>query len=233
MVPSATVEPNAPGAARPSPPNDPTQVTQFHGLNQRLDPTRLGPEWALQADNVLCDDAWFYVRRPGYAAVRAGVKDAFAAGPNTLWVVDAADRLLALGPTGEKTGQVGLVIEHVPIKGIESLLVERAQHLVENAPCLRFAAAGEPERFASLARLIGLVPQGTDDRAAADALVAKLGEIVAVLKIPTLAEYGIPEADFRVMIPRMAKEALASGSPGNTRRNVTEADMVALYESLY
>lgn len=111
MVPSATVEPNAPGAARPSPPNDPTQVTQFHGLNQRLDPTRLGPEWALQADNVLCDDARFYVRRPGYAAVRAGVKDAFAAGPNTLWVVDAADRLLALGPTGETaalaTGFIG------------------------------------------------------------------------------------------------------------------------------
>lgn len=101
------------------------------------------------------------------------------------------------------------------------------------APCLRFAAAGEPERFASLARLIGLAPQGADDRSAADALVAKLGEVVAVLKIPTLAEYGIPEADFRGMIPRMAKEALASGSPGNTRRDVTEADMVALYESLY
>ena len=34
-------------------------------------------------------------------------------------------------------------------------------------------------------------------------------------------------------IPQMAVEALQSGSPGNTLREVTEHDMVALYQSLY
>lgn len=101
------------------------------------------------------------------------------------------------------------------------------------APCLRFAAAAKPERFASLARLTGLAPQGADERSAADTLIDALAAITRVLEIPTLAAYGVPEAAFRELIPRMAKEALQSGSPGNTLREVAEADIIALYENLY
>ncbi len=112
---------------------------------------------------------------------------------------------------------------HVPHGLSNAMLIE---------PCLRFAAQGKPERFAALARLTGIAPQGTDDRAAADALIGKLAWIVATLGIPTLAAYGVPMDAFRAMIPRMAKEALASGSPANTQREVAEADIIALYESL-
>lgn len=172
------------------------------------------------------------------------------------FTVDATRRILASLPTAVATGSDHAARESLAIAAYEAgvgisnasvTLVHgmsrpigahfHVPHGLSNAmliaPCLRFAAAGEPERFAALARLIGLAPQGADERSAADALVGKLAEIVAVLPIPSLAECGIPEADFRAMIPRMAKEALASGSPGNTRRDVTEADIVTLYQSLY
>ena len=113
---------------------------------------------------------------------------------------------------------------HVPHGLSNAMLIE---------PCLRYAAEGRAERFASLARLIGLASQNATDRSAADALIDKIAWIVKVLHIPTLAEYGVQEGDFTAMIPRMAKEALASGSPANTQREVTETDIVRLYENLY
>jgi alcohol dehydrogenase class IV len=53
------------------------------------------------------------------------------------------------------------------------------------------------------------------------------------LGIPTPAAYGIPKADFYRAIPRMAREAIESGSPANTLREVAEGDVARLYEALY
>ncbi len=100
------------------------------------------------------------------------------------------------------------------------------------AHCLSFAAQGRPERFAALARLVGLAPEGAPDPEAASALIHALEALTKALEIPTLSGYGIPEAEFRAAIPQMAREAVASGSPGNTLRDVTEEDVVSLYETL-
>ncbi|NLI20537.1 MAG: iron-containing alcohol dehydrogenase [Clostridiales bacterium] len=101
------------------------------------------------------------------------------------------------------------------------------------APCLTFAAKGAPQRFARLAREVGCAGAGDSDTHAALALIDRLAELTAELDIPTLAAYGVPEGEFRALIPQMAKEALASGSPGNTLCEVTEADIVSLYHGLY
>ena len=100
-------------------------------------------------------------------------------------------------------------------------------------PCLAFAAQGKPEKFARLSREIGLTQASASDELAAGTLIAKLEEITKVLEIPTLLGYGVPEKAFRDAIPQMAKEALQSGSPSNTLRDIAEADVIALYESLY
>lgn len=100
-------------------------------------------------------------------------------------------------------------------------------------PCLRFAAQGATERFAKLARELGFAGSGDSYTHASEALISKLAELTAELEIPTLAQYGVPESDFRQAIVPMAKEALQSGSPGNTLRDVTEADIINLYNQLY
>lgn len=52
-------------------------VSGFKGLNNRLDPVALGMEWQIQADNVLCDDASYLVRRPGLQTLSGGLIDLY------------------------------------------------------------------------------------------------------------------------------------------------------------
>lgn len=99
--------------------------------------------------------------------------------------------------------------------------------------CLRFAAHGRPDRFAKLARHIGAAPNRFTDREAADSLIGAFSELTRTLNIPTLRDFGIPEAEYRAAIPQMARMAVESGSPANTLCDVTEGDIVRLYESLY
>lgn len=40
------------------------------------------------------------------------------------------------------------------------------------------------------------------------------------IEIPTLEEYGIDRDCFMESVPKMASDAMASGSPSNTRRNL-------------
>ncbi len=101
------------------------------------------------------------------------------------------------------------------------------------AHCLRFAAHGRPDKFAKMARSIGAAPNRFTDREAADALIGAFAELTRVLNIPTLRAYGIPEKEYREAIPQMAREAIESGSPGNTLCDVAEGDIIRLYDSLY
>ena len=53
------------------------------------------------------------------------------------------------------------------------------------------------------------------------------------LKIPTLAGYGLEEAHFRRVLPRMAEDAIASGSPANNPRAASADEICALYEEAF
>lgn len=48
----------------------------------------------------------------------------------------------------------------------------------------------------------------------------------------TIAEYGIDTDEFIRVIPKMAHDAIASGSPKNTQKDVTEEDIIKIYYSL-
>lgn len=88
-----------------------TIVRGFKGLNNRLDPTALGPEWQLGANNALCDDALHLVRRPGFAAFLSGVIDAFGTRDGRLFAVTQAGALYEVYADGSyrqrATGFVG------------------------------------------------------------------------------------------------------------------------------
>ncbi len=97
--------------------------------------------------------------------------------------------------------------------------------------CLRFALPGAVERFAELARRCCGISEA-DDMAAAGALVKSVSDLLRTLEIPTLQEFGIPSAELEARIPKMARDAYASGSPGNTRRETGIPEMEALYRQL-
>jgi hypothetical protein len=81
-----------------SPPNI---VQGFRGLNNRLDPTALGLEWQLTAENVLCDDAGYLTRRPGVEAFLSGFTDVYGTRNGRLLAITTDDALVELTEAGE------------------------------------------------------------------------------------------------------------------------------------
>ena len=99
--------------------------------------------------------------------------------------------------------------------------------------CMKFFCDAAYEKFAALARAVGVATIETDDKTAAYRFVEALHDICKQCDIPTLSEYGIDKKDFCAAINKMADDALVSGSPSNTIKKVTKADIVEIYEKLF
>lgn len=99
--------------------------------------------------------------------------------------------------------------------------------------CIGFALDGAYDRFARLARETGAAAACDDDRTAAGKFLGAIRHLCQVCEVPTLEEYGVNREDYYSSIEKMAEDAIASGSPGNTRKTVTKEDCMAIYRSLY
>jgi alcohol dehydrogenase class IV len=110
-------------------------------------------------------------------------------------------------------------------------------HGLSNAMLLptitRWSASGALPRYATCARTMGIVPEGTDD----DTAVARLAQALATLNrdlaVPTPKSYGIAPDQWTRLIPLMAEQALASGSPANNPRIPDAAMIEALYREVW
>ncbi len=99
--------------------------------------------------------------------------------------------------------------------------------------CLGFALDGAYDRFADLGRAIGAASEEDSDQLAAEKLLDEIEKVCKICEIPTLREYGIKEEEFMSAIEKMAEDAIASGSPGNTRKTVTKEDCIEIYKKVY
>lgn len=99
--------------------------------------------------------------------------------------------------------------------------------------CLSFALEGAYSRFAGLGRAIGAASDGDSDRAASEKFLAAVETITKELDTPALEEYGIDRDEFFRVIDKMAFDAMDSGSPQNTMREVTEEDIKQIYRNLW
>lgn len=92
---------------------------------------------------------------------------------------------------------------------------------------------GAYDRFADLARAAGVAGTEEEDKAAAEKFLAAIDELCGVCEVPTLAEYGVKKEAFEAVIEKMAEDAIASRSPGNTRKTVTKEDCIEIYKRVY
>lgn len=99
--------------------------------------------------------------------------------------------------------------------------------------CLRFLKPGATDRLCDLAKVIGVYSDAMTEEEGADAFVDAIIELLHKLDIQTLQEFGVKKEDFLKQIPKMASDALDSGSPGNTRRTPSNEDIQALYKELW
>lgn len=142
--------------------------------------------------------------------------------------------LIAAYEAGVCINNASVTIVHGMSRPIGALF--HVPHGISNAmldiKCLGFAAQGAPEKFAAAARAIGASDK-PDDSAAAQDFLAALEKLCRTVEIPTLAEYGIDREKFFAAMDKMADDALASGSPANTIREVTKQDIMGIYASLW
>lgn len=113
---------------------------------------------------------------------------------------------------------------HVPHGLSNAMLLEK---------CLQFALPGCCERFGALGRAIGAAPADSADSEAADALLEAVKLLCHTCEVPSPEQYGIAKTAFFNAVEKMAADAITSGSPGNTRREVTAEDCAAIYRKLW
>lgn len=99
--------------------------------------------------------------------------------------------------------------------------------------CLTFALEGAYDRFAVLGKAIGVASEGDSDREASEKFLKAVEELTKELETPSLEEYGIDKEAFFQVIDKMAGDAMDSGSPQNTIREVTAADVKQIYRNLW
>lgn len=99
--------------------------------------------------------------------------------------------------------------------------------------CLSFAVSGAYEKFANLGRETSVASDSDSNETAAEKFIDSLQNICDVCEIPTLEQYGIDRDEYYSKISKMATDAVASGSPANTVKEVTVDDCIEIYKKLY
>lgn len=110
-------------------------------------------------------------------------------------------------------------------------------HGVSNAALLgvvmEFSLVGNPLRYARVASCIGEDISGLQDMEAAKKGAQAVKKLIADLNIPRLRDLGVDKEKLDKLASRMAKDAIASGSPGNNPRQATEKEIIELYNLAY
>ncbi|WP_312255597.1 iron-containing alcohol dehydrogenase [Stutzerimonas nitrititolerans] len=96
-----------------------------------------------------------------------------------------------------------------------------------------FSIPAAPERYADCARAMGVASEGDSVETANDKLLSELRALNKELQVPSPAQFGIARERFFELRETMAKQALASGSPGNNPRVPSEAEIIDLYETVW
>lgn len=101
------------------------------------------------------------------------------------------------------------------------------------AAVTEFSLPSATERYADCARALGVAESTAADDAAAKSLCAALETLCDTLEVPTPAKTGIDAGAWAAAIPRMAAEAIASGSPANNPRHAEAGDIEKIYAKIY
>jgi len=96
-----------------------------------------------------------------------------------------------------------------------------------------WSARAAVPRYAAAARAMGAAQEEDGDETAVGKLVEALRALNLALEVPSPKAYGIAPSRWEALLPTMAAQALASGSPSNNPRVPSEAEIIALYREVY
>jgi alcohol dehydrogenase class IV len=98
---------------------------------------------------------------------------------------------------------------------------------------MEFSLIGNPGRYADIAQAMGEDTTGMTDLDAAWLAVEAVEELLDDIKIASLPELGVEQAQLEKMAAKMTEDAIASGSPANNPRQATKEEITELYYKAY
>lgn len=96
-----------------------------------------------------------------------------------------------------------------------------------------FSISGAQDRYADCARQLGAAERTDSDDSASKKLIEFIDALCADVEVPRPGTYGIDRARWDELIPLMAEQALASGSPSNNPVVPTAEEIADLYRTVY
>jgi len=96
-----------------------------------------------------------------------------------------------------------------------------------------FSAPAALDRYADCARAMGVSEEGEGSQSAVARLLDELRRLNDDLKVPSPKAYGIDRTRYDELLPVMASQALASGSPANNPRVPSSDQIIELYRRVY
>jgi alcohol dehydrogenase class IV len=110
-------------------------------------------------------------------------------------------------------------------------------HGISNAVLLptvmRFTVPGNVEKFARIAEAMGEQVADLSIHEAAENAVNAVERLCGDFGMSGLRSAGVSETELKRLAPKMARDAIASGSPGNNPRIATEEEIIQLYMDAY
>lgn len=110
-------------------------------------------------------------------------------------------------------------------------------HGLSNAMLLpavtEFSLEAALPRYAACARAMGVGQSEASNERAGQLLIEALHALNRDLEVPTPEQFGIDPAKWEALMPTMAEQALASGSPANNPRVPSREEILELYARVY
>jgi alcohol dehydrogenase class IV len=96
-----------------------------------------------------------------------------------------------------------------------------------------FSVPAALDRYADCARAMGVAEESEGNQSAAARLIDELQRLNRDLAVPSPRAWGIDAGRYEELLPVMASQALASGSPANNPRVPSTDEIIALYRRVY
>jgi alcohol dehydrogenase class IV len=162
--------------------------------------------------------------------------------PNLQLACQQADNLLAKEAMMLGSNLAGIAFSNASVALVHGMSRPLGVHFhvphgMSNAMLLplitEYSISHSPKRYAECALHMGLVSNIDDLNAAHQALLKELRHLNRILKVPSLTDFGVDQKRYLSLLPTMADQALASGSPANNPRIPNVAEMIELYTAAW
>ncbi|WP_026695433.1 iron-containing alcohol dehydrogenase [Peribacillus kribbensis] len=98
---------------------------------------------------------------------------------------------------------------------------------------LEFTKEQAAGRLADIGKILRPDLKALSNEELADVTVNEIKKLCQDLNIPNMKDYGLDSGKFKEAVSKMAKDALASGSPGNNPRVPSAEEIMELYHTCY